>query len=95
MQDVRDFLAGVRACSSDGDGVTASVLNRHAEVQHGKFDRGRRKLPWVELKEDRICLTLARSSEVRGEPKELSDVRPHEFRTAAADALIAAGEAAR
>jgi hypothetical protein len=95
MQDVRAFLGAVSACSTGGDDVTMVVLTRHAEVQHGKFDRGRRKLPWLEPQADRVCLTLARSSEVRGEPKTTSDIRPHEFRTVAADALIAAGGAGR
>jgi hypothetical protein len=94
MQDVRAFLSGVRTCAPGCDRIALLVLTRHAEVQHGKFDRGRRKLPWLEAHADRVSLTLARSSEVRGEPKTTSDIRPHEYRTAAADALIAAAEVA-
>ncbi len=95
MQDALAFLQGVKGCSSEGADVTAAVLARHADVQRGKFDRGQRKLPWIEVQGSHVCLTLARGSEVHGEPTTPDDIRPHEFRTAAADALAGAGGGAR
>lgn len=91
MQDVRSFLAAVPRLGGSAESIARAVLARHADVQHGKFDRGRRKLPWIELNGIRVSLTLARASEVDGEPRGPDDMRPHEYRTASADALLLAG----
>jgi len=95
MQDVRAFLEAAKSCSPAGGGVTMTVIARHADVQHGKFDRGQRKLPWLEAQGAHVCLTLARSSEVSGEPTTSEGIRPHEYRTAAAEALAGAGGGAQ
>ncbi len=92
MQDVRAFLAAASRSGGSAGEIALAVLSRHADVQHGKFDRGRRKSPWLEVQGTCVSLTLARASEVRGEPRSPDDVRPHEYRTASADALLFAGD---
>jgi hypothetical protein len=91
MHDVRAFIAAIPRTGGSAEAIARSVLARHADVQHGKFDRGRRKLPWVEAHGSRVSLTLARASELAGEPRSPQDVRPHEYRTASAYALLLAG----
>jgi hypothetical protein len=47
LKDVHVFIRAAAAASSTRE-LLDVVLARHADVQHGKFDRGRRKLPWIE-----------------------------------------------
>jgi hypothetical protein len=92
LDDVRAFLAAVGKVSGTAAFIEI-VLARHAEVQRGKHDRGRRKLPWVEAVEGVATLTVARAAQVRGEPRRVSDIAPHAYRTSTADAFLeAAGE---
>ena len=95
LKDVRAFLVEVSRSGSTPNGLVDQVLRRHADVQHGKFDRGRRKLPWVEAANGNAVLTLARATQVAGEPCCPEDLQPHEYRTASADALNRAAEGAR
>lgn len=90
LHDVRTFIQAAAVASSTRD-VLDVVLGRHADVQHGKFDRGRRKLPWIERTADRYDLVLSGVGDTSGEPKSLEDVRSHEYRVAAADRFLAAG----
>jgi len=46
----------------------------------------------VERKPDRYEMTLSQVGDVRGEPTDGDDIRPHEYRLAAADRFIAAKE---
>lgn len=93
LADLRAFLH--RAFSVNGARELIHVLvNRHAEVQRGKLDGGRPKLPWVSESNGRIVLTLARAGGLRVEPNEIEQVAPHPYRLAAADALRAAARPA-
>lgn len=92
LKDVRDFLRDATERARTVEGYLDALLDRHTDVQHGKFDRGRRKLPWIDRKPGHYELTLSQVGVVSGEPKGLSDIRPHEYRIAAADRLIAAGQ---
>ena len=59
-------------------------------MQAGKFDRGRRKAPWIERNSGGLVLA---SSQVGGIPFEatgVEDIRPHAYRLATADAFLAA-----
>lgn len=93
LEDVRRFLAdGALAAQSDTGALIDVVLQRHADVQHGKFDRGRRKLPWVERIDGRISLTSTHVGGIQGEATVPTDITPHFYRTGSADALrVAAG----
>lgn len=89
LNDVRGFVSSAAAANQTRLFVEA-LLDRHTEVQHGKFDRGRRKLPWIERKSSHYELTLSQVGDVSGEPKSIDDIRPHEYRLAAADRFISA-----
>ena len=93
LEDVRRFLVDA-ASAAQGGGVpfVDAVLKRHEEVQHGKFDRGRRKMPWIERVESRVALTSTQVGGLPFEAKVPADITPHFYRTGSADALrLAAG----
>jgi len=92
LDDVVDFLKkSSEGCQAKG-GLIQEIMDRHAEVQRGKFDRGRRKLPWMEYVKGRIALTMTRVGGMRSEVTLPSQIQPHPYRLAAADALIEASE---
>jgi hypothetical protein len=91
LQDVREFLqlAG-SACPNPVDLATV-IMARHREVQQGKFDRGRRKSPWIErTPEGKIALTMTRVGGLNREATRPDHIVPHPYRLGSADALIAA-----
>lgn len=90
LADVRAFLARLGPRKLSAAVLVDAVLARHADVQQGKLDRGRRKLPWVEVADGVATLTLARAPEVQGEPRRVEDIVAHEYRTASADAFARA-----
>jgi hypothetical protein len=90
LSDVRRFLEDASAAVGDPEAFIAVVINRHADVQHGKFDRGRRKMPWLELHESRINLTMTRAGGRNSETTLPEQIAPHPYRLRAADAFIAA-----
>ena len=89
LNDVKGFL-GNAAGANRSQVFVEALIDRHTEVQHGKFDRGRRKLPWIDRKSNRYELTLSQVGDVSGEPKSVEAIRPHEYRLAAADRFISA-----
>jgi hypothetical protein len=93
LADVRQFLVQMAAAVPNVRDVSNIVLSRHADVQHGKFDRGRRKLPWIERTSDGIALTMTRVGGLDREVTSPADIRPHFYRLAAADAFISARSA--
>jgi len=95
LRDVRAFFVELAKATLTSDELVDQVLRRHTEVQHGKFDQGRRKLPWVEAVDGNAVLTLARAPQVGREPYRAGDVLPHEYRTMSADALLLASRGTR
>lgn len=89
LNDVKDFLNNA-AAAHQPQLFVEKLLDRHTEIQQGKFDRGRRKLPWIERKSGRYELTLSQVGDVSGEPKSVDAIRPHEYRLANADRFISA-----
>ncbi|MEH2550738.1 hypothetical protein V1283_007383 [Bradyrhizobium sp. AZCC 2262] len=89
LNDTKVFVNTAAAADRTSLFVEA-LLDRHADVQRGKFDRGRRKLPWIERKSGSYELTLSQIGEVSGEPRSIDDVHPHEYRLTVADRFIAA-----
>lgn len=63
------------------------LVGRHHDVQRGKVDRGRPKMPWLERSGDRWQLTLADMSDLRAPPKREDDLAAHPYRTLAADSF--------
>jgi hypothetical protein len=59
MDDAVRFVASAGLAPTP-DALVDLVLERHRQIQHGKYDRGRRKLPWVERR--RGMLTIASST---------------------------------
>jgi hypothetical protein len=95
LKDVRGFFSELASDVVRPGTLVEKVLARHSAVQQGKFDQGRRKLPWLEVAGESVRLTLARASEVRGEPRRPEDIAPHEYRTRSADALWKASTGVR
>ena len=94
LRDVRDFLESVARGCATGSGLVEPILTRHIEVQHGKFDRGRRKMPWVDQRSGTLALTIANVA-LGKTPLETPDqISPHPYRLSALKAWIQAGRGA-
>jgi hypothetical protein len=91
LTDVREFLKRAVDTASSVTAMADVLFDRHGDVQRGKFDRGRRKLPWLERTAGGLTLTMTRVGGATGALGSPDDIRPHAYRLAAADALIAAG----
>ena len=88
LDDVKVFLQEAASACGRGRALTEKIMQRHSEVQRGKFDRGRRKMPWVEYtSHGRIALTSTRVGGLSSEATKPSDIRPHFYRLGSADAL--------
>jgi hypothetical protein len=93
LTDVGTFLAEASAATST-EAFVRTVIARHTDVQHGKFDRGRRKMPWLEANGKRINLTMTRVGGMSREATLPAHIAPHPYRLRAADALILASSKA-
>jgi hypothetical protein len=94
LSDIRGFLQEASSAVSDIGSFVTAMVSRHADIQHGKFDRGRRKMPWLELNDSRINLTMARAGGANFEATTPQNIVPHPYRLRAADALISASNLA-
>jgi hypothetical protein len=88
LSDVRVFLEN--AAANDMETMVDIVLKRHQDVQHGKFDHGRSKMPWLEWVDGKIVMTVARGGGLRSQATEPADIAAHPYRLQAAEALITA-----
>ena len=87
LSDVRRFLEEASAGTADLNVFIAAIVARHTDIQHGKFDRGRRKMPWIELNEGRITLTMTRAGGMNWEATMPDQIQAHPYRLNAADAF--------
>ncbi len=94
LSDVRRFLEEAGAAVGDIEAFIGAVISRHTDVQHGKFDRGRRKMPWLERNGSRVNLTMTRAGGLNSEATVTDHIAPHPYRLRAADALISASSKA-
>ena len=92
LLDTRQFLEQAAACSGPQPLVQV-ILERHSEVQRGKFDRGRKKMPWLEQSAGRISLTMTRVGGLKKQVTSPTELAPHPYRLSSADAMIFASEA--
>lgn len=92
LEDVRRFLENASASCSSPESLIQEIMARHCDIQRGKLDRGRRKMPWLESISGRISLTMTRVGGRDGEATKPSDIAPHPYRLSSADALIAVAE---
>ncbi len=90
LEDTRRFLELASAACGSAEALSRELMARHGDVQRGKFDRGRRKMPWLEVTSGRISLTMTRVGGLKQEATIPLDIAPHPYRLAAADALVAA-----
>jgi hypothetical protein len=87
LTEIRGLGRSAAAATTVGDFVEV-ILDRHRDVQGGKFDRARRKkMPWLERVGARWQLSLAEMGELGGPPMSEAEILPHPYRTATADAL--------
>jgi len=92
LEDTRRFVECAASACSSNESLTRELMDRHDEVQRGKFDRGRRKMPWLETTSNQISLTMTRVGGLSREATTPTDITPHPYRLSSADALIAAAE---
>ena len=87
VQAARDALAepaafvhelGQRA--RDPKAMVDAILQRHKEVQEGKFDRGRRKAPWIVEEAGSYRLTFARVGGLNRPVTDPAQITPHDYR---------------
>jgi hypothetical protein len=90
VEDTRRFLERASASCGSPESLTREVLARHGDVQRGKFDRGRSKMPWLEITADHISMTMTRVGGLNKEATVPSAIAPHHYRLLSADALITA-----
>lgn len=89
LDDVRHFIQRAVACTVN-ESLADEIMRQHEDVQSGKFDSGRRKMPWLEKTGNRISLTMTRVGGLRKEATSAEKIAPHPYRLSSADALIAA-----
>lgn len=94
LGDVRCFLESAVGSVAEHSAFVDAFLSRHTDIQHGKFDRGRRKMPWLERTDARITLTMARVGGMNREVTRPEQITPHPYRLGAADALLSASRKA-
>jgi len=92
LSDVRDFLRETADTAGEAPDFVCAIMRRHVDVQRGKFDQGRRKMPWLELNDSRMNLTMTRVGGMRTEVTVPEQIVPHPYRVQAADALLAASD---
>jgi len=90
LDDAMQFARKLSESVSDSVEMVFTLMARHTDVQHGKFDQGRRKSPWVELASDHIALTMGRVGGLNREAISPDQIARHPYRLGAADALIRA-----
>jgi hypothetical protein len=88
---IENALLFLRAAAgaSDALGFCERVTGRHAEVQRGKFDGGRRKAPWLDESDGALALTPSRVPDTSFEITGPDDIRPHAYRLFTAQRLLA------
>ena len=94
LEDTRRFLERASAACGSPASLTGELMERHSDVQRGKFGKGRRKMPWLELTSNRISLTMTRVGGLDREVTIPSKIAPHPYRLSSADALIVAARGA-
>jgi hypothetical protein len=90
ITDVQQLLRTLAHAGSAGE-LALGVVRRHGDVQRAKLFAGRPKMPWIELREDRIVPTLAAAQRIDQPPLLAHDLPAHPYRTWAADRLARAG----
>ncbi len=91
LEDTRRFLERASNACVSPTSLARELMDRHSDIQRGKFDRGRRKMPWLERIGDRISLTMTRVGGLDREAMTPEAIAAHPYRLSSADALNQAG----
>lgn len=89
LLDARAFLERA-ARSASTEELVDVLVQQHKDVQHGKLQRGKPKSAWLVKNDGVLSLTMGRAGGLGIEAQTTDDIRPHMYRTHAADALVAA-----
>jgi|688.fasta_scaffold71475_2 hypothetical protein len=92
LEPARRFIELATSSCGSNKQLALAIMAHHDDVQRGKFDRGRRKMPWLEITGNRICMTMTKVGGLNKEATSPDDIVPHPYRLASADALIASSE---
>jgi hypothetical protein len=87
LADVRRFLETISGVCEENSAFIDVLIARHTDIQHGKFDRSRRKMPWLERNGSLINLTMTRAGGLNRSVFQPDEIAPHPYRFGAADAL--------
>ncbi|MBK7702670.1 MAG: hypothetical protein IPI34_07105 [bacterium] len=90
LDDVRWFVEAAAQAAPDSDAFVRALIVRHRDVQQGKIDKGRRKLPWIDGSGNSLRLTLTHIGGRRDVVEDPDQIAPHYYRLAATDNLIRA-----
>jgi hypothetical protein len=90
LRDVRTFVEAAAASATPAE-FLEHVLARHRDVQRAKFDRGRSKMAWLELRSGSVTPTLAVAQHLSRAPDTVDAMPAHPYRTVAADRFCAMG----
>jgi hypothetical protein len=90
LRDVRSFARAAGVAPTRGAFVEA-VVGRHRDVQRTKFDRGRSKMSWMEVRDGEVAPTLVVAQHLDRAPGSVDELPTHPYRTAAADRFCAMG----
>jgi hypothetical protein len=93
LEDALSFLRAT-AGTTDSLAFCERIVARHAEIQRGKFDGGRRKAPWLDESNGALALTPSRVPDTPPDITGPEDIRPHAYRTFTAQRLLASTRSA-
>jgi hypothetical protein len=80
LADVLAFVDELGKRAGDGDALLGTILERHRQIQEGKFDKGRRKSAWVVQEGQHLRLTFARVGGLDREVTDASGIPAHVYR---------------
>lgn len=90
LDDVLKLLEDASNGSESAVRLAEILTERHTDVQRGKFDHGRRKMPWMEIQNRQLSLTMTRVGGMGIEVVSPDKIATHPYRLNAADRWIAA-----
>ncbi len=90
LNDVRSFLEEASAARHSPFSLVQKLLQRHHDVQQGKFDKGRRKMPWIEEVGGQISLTMTHVGGLKTEATLSRQISTHPYRLRTAEAFLGA-----
>ncbi len=94
IQDTRGFLDSLSATCDSGTGFIDALIDRHSEIQSGKWDGGHKKSSWVKRGDKGLSLTILRVGRWQREVTAPENIPAHEYRLRSVLALLEASRSA-